>query len=59
MLEAKPEVTPDKCDQVLRKFEQLDADFQKYHLAIVDLTDDDEALETEQEALDTHDYSAS
>ena len=45
----------DECDQVLRKLEQLDADFRKYHLAIVDLTDDDEALETEQEALGTHD----
>ena len=55
MLEAKQEVTPDECDQVLRKFEQLDADFQKYQLAIVGLTDDDEALETEEEALDTHD----
>ena len=55
MLEAKPEVTPDECDQVLQKLEQLDADFRKYHFAIVDLTDDDEALDTEQEALNTHD----
>ena len=55
VLEAKPEVTPDECEQVLRKLEQLDTDFRKYHLAIVDLTDDDEALETEQEALDIHD----
>ena len=55
VLEAKPEVTPDECEQVLRKLEQLDTDFRKYHLAIVDLTDDDEALDTEQEALDIHD----
>ena len=52
---SQPEVTPDECEQVLQKLEQLDADFRKYHLAIVDLTDDDEALETEQEALDIHD----
>ena len=55
VLEAKPEVTPDEYEQVLRKLEQLDTDFRKYHLAIVDFTDDDEALDTEQEALDIHD----
>ena len=41
------------------KLERLDKDFRAKHLAIVDLVEGDEALETEQDALDTHDDTVS
>ena len=41
--------------RLLKRLETLDADFKTFHFVIVDLTDDEEALQTEQAALDDHD----
>lgn len=54
-LESKPDVGEGECDLIILKLDALDAEFRKYHLAIVDLTDDGNALEREQETLDAHD----
>ena len=51
--------TLDAARQLLTKLESLDADFRMHHLAIVDLTDDEDALVTEQDALDAHDDDVS
>ena len=40
---------------MLAKLKEHDAEFRRLHLAIVDITDDDESLEAEQVTLDTHD----
>ena len=42
-----------------KKLKRLDKDFRAKHLAIVDFVEGDEALETEQDALDTHDDTVS
>jgi ATP-dependent helicase/DNAse subunit B len=56
-LEHKERPSPGDLDTARRlqqKLEELDSDFKTYHLAVVDLTDD-EALDTEQAMLDEHD----
>ena len=49
---------PDTLDHAKRltaRLECLDAEYKTHHYLIVDLTDDEGALEAEQEALDAHD----
>jgi hypothetical protein len=48
------ELEHDTARRLQQKLEELDSDFKTYHLAVVDLTDD-EALDTEQAMLDEHD----
>ena len=47
--------TRDSVRQMLAKLKEHDADFRKLHLTIVDLTDDEGTLSTEQVVLDEHD----
>ena len=51
--------TRDSARQMLAIFKEHDADFRKFHLTIVELTDDEGTLSTEQVALDEHDILAS
>ena len=56
----KPTDNPDTLDHAKHltiKLEVLDAEYKTHHYAIVDLTDDETALQAEQEALDAHDES--
>ena len=43
------------CQQMIKNLEGLNSDFKKYHLALVDLLEDKNALEEEQHVLDEHD----
>ena len=43
------------AESLVIKLKELNAEFRTHHLAIVDLTDDDEELSSEQGALDHHD----
>ncbi len=45
----------DGARRMLQRLETLDNEFKTHHLALVDLTDDEEALGKEQDALDAHD----
>ena len=45
----------DSARQMLAKLKEHDADFKTIHLTLIDLTDDDEILITEQSTLDEHD----
>lgn len=49
------ESTPDTQQRLMTKLEALDKDFKVHHFTIVDLTEEEEALKGEQEALDGHD----
>ena len=56
-LESEPD-RPDSRDaarQMLAKLKEYDVDFRKNHLALIDLIDEDDALTSEQGALDEHD----
>ena len=44
-----------QAQQYLKRLETLDANFKTHHLAIVDVTEEEEQLTLEQEALDQHD----
>ena len=41
--------------RLLKRLEELDAEFKKYHYAIVELMESEEDLEEEQVTLDDHD----
>ena len=43
------------AQQLAKRLEKLDDEYRVHHLSIVDLTEDETQLSTEQEALDTHD----
>ena len=47
--------TLEASKQVLSKLEVLDGEFKVAHLSIVDLTENEDSLYTEQDTLDTHD----
>ena len=47
--------TPDLADRMAKKLVELDADFRAQHHALIDLIEEEEALEREQETLDAHD----
>ncbi len=49
------EANKDNPDSLRVAQSRLDGEFRIHHLAIVDLTDDDEVLAEEQQALDYHD----
>ena len=46
--------TLDHAKRLITKLECLDAEYKTHHYSIVDLTDDEGGLETEQAALDAH-----
>ena len=49
---------PDTCaiaQRLVSRLKELNTEFRTYHLAIVDLTDSEEELSAEQDALDYHD----
>ena len=47
--------TLDHAKRLITKLECLDAEYKTHHYSIVDLTDDEGDLATEQAALDDHD----
>ena len=47
--------TSDFAERLSTKLTQLDSDFREQHHALIDLIEEDDALEREQETLDTHD----
>ena len=47
--------TSDLAERMAKKIFVLDSDFRAQHHALIDLIEEDEALEREQEALDAHD----
>ena len=47
--------TSDLAERMSTKLMQLDSDFRAQHHALIDLIEEEDALEREQEALDTHD----
>ena len=49
----------DLAEQLSVKVEKLDSEFKAYHFSLIDLLEDDEALEKEQEILDYHDEEIS
>lgn len=53
--EADRPSTRDAARQMLAKLKEHDAEFRRIHLTVIDLTDDEEALATEQAVLDEHD----
>ena len=53
--EADRPSTRDAARQMLAKLKEHDAKFRRIHLTVIDLTDDEEALATEQAVLDEHD----
>jgi len=50
--------TLEAAKQSLDKLEALDREFKDHHLSIVDITEGEESLAAEQDALDTHDDEA-
>ena len=47
--------TSDITERMAKKLSELDSDFHAQHHALIDLLEEDEALEREQETLDAHD----
>ena len=47
--------TPDLADRMAKKLVELDADFRAQHHALIDLIEEEEALEREHKTLDAHD----
>ena len=45
----------DLAQGMIRKLNALDSEFRTHHQALVDLIDDEEAIQTEQKTLDDHD----